>query len=97
MGIGWLAPSIPRTPFRANDTKPVKEAPMGHDTVRVLRIIEYTGPRDWVERQIELSITGIKKIPADDGRVMIIRAATIGTYPEILGSVSVKKRKRKGA
>jgi hypothetical protein len=69
---------------------------MAQDTVRVLRIIEYTGPRDWVERQIELSITGTKKIESSKDQVCIIRVATIGTYPEILGPAPVKKRKRKG-
>jgi hypothetical protein len=65
---------------------------MAQDTVRVLRIIEYTGPRDWVERQIELSITGTKKIESSKDQVCIIRVATIGTYPEILEPVKKSKR-----
>lgn len=50
------------------------------DIVRVLRIIEYTGPRDRVEETIANSIQGTR----DCGRGLIIRGATIGTYPEIL-------------
>lgn len=53
---------------------------MTQDTVRILRVIEYTGPRDWVERQVAASIHGTK----DLGKNRIIRGATIGTYPEIL-------------
>lgn len=51
------------------------------DIVRALRIIEYVGPRDKVEKQIARSIaTG----PIDYGNGVTIRAATIGQYPEIL-------------
>lgn len=52
------------------------------DLVRVLRIIEYTGPRKRVERQIQESLHGTKNC----GFGLVIRAATIGTYPEILNS-----------
>lgn len=69
---------------------------MTHDTIRVLRIIEYTGPRDWVERQIEHSITGTKEIESSTREMCTIRVATIGTYPEILETATVKNRKRKG-
>lgn len=55
---------------------------MTKDIVRVLRIVEYSGPRDWVEQQIERSIHGTK----DLGQGRIIRVATIGTYPEILAT-----------
>lgn len=50
------------------------------EVVRVLRIIEYTGPREWIERTIAESIHG----QYDCGHSCIIRTATIGTYPEIL-------------
>jgi hypothetical protein len=50
------------------------------ETVRVLRIIEYVGPRNWVERVVSESIHGTKMIGDD----RMIRAATIGEYPEIL-------------
>jgi hypothetical protein len=50
------------------------------DIVRVLRVIEYVGERDDVERIVRLSIHGEK----DLGNGMTIRAATVGTFPEIL-------------
>lgn len=50
------------------------------DTVRVLRVIEYAGPRSRVEEAVANSIHGEK----DAGRGLTIKAATIGTYPEIL-------------
>jgi hypothetical protein len=55
------------------------------DIVRVLRIIEYVGPRNLVEAQIEKSIQG--QHLAHDGQ-LVIRAATIGSYPEILDTIS---------
>ena len=50
------------------------------DTIRVLRVIEYIGPRDEVEEQVARSIHGTRR--CDKG--MIIKAATVGSYPEIL-------------
>jgi hypothetical protein len=50
------------------------------DTVRVLRIIEYVGPRDWVEATVAKSIHGTREIDKDKR----ISAATIGAFPEIL-------------
>ena len=50
------------------------------DIVRVLRVIEYVGPRDWVERTVSNSVHGTKDL--GDGKE--IRAATIGEFPEIL-------------
>lgn len=50
------------------------------DIVRVLRVYEFVGPRDKVELQVARSIHGEK----DWGNGVTIRAATIGTYPEIL-------------
>ncbi len=50
------------------------------DYVRVLRVIEYTGPRDRVEETVAASIHGQK----DAGKGLVIRAATIGEYPEML-------------
>ena len=49
------------------------------DIVRVLRIIEYVGSRERVEETVRQSIQGDKVM-----RDLTIRAATIGTYPEIL-------------
>lgn len=53
---------------------------MSQDIVRVLRVIEYVGPRSWVEKTIANSIHGTK----DVGMGGKISAATIGAYPEIL-------------
>lgn len=51
------------------------------DIVRVLRIIEYTGPRQMVKDQIANSLqNGEKRIGS-----MTIRIATVGGYPEVLG------------
>lgn len=53
------------------------------DRVRVLRIIEYDGPRDRVEETIARSVTNWR----DGGRGLKIRAVTLGTFPEVLGDV----------
>lgn len=50
--------------------------------VRVLRVVEYVGPRDWVEETVAKSIHGEKQF----GPNQTIRAATVGLYPEILMS-----------
>jgi hypothetical protein len=49
------------------------------DIVRVLRVIEYTGPREWVEDTVSKSLA-CKRF----GAQKLIRSATIGTSPEIL-------------
>lgn len=57
------------------------------DRVRVLRVIEYVGDRAWVERTIARSVHGTIQIPdPNDSRRVVgeIRAATVGTFPEIL-------------
>jgi hypothetical protein len=56
------------------------------DTIRILRVIEYVGPRDLVEAQVAQSIHGEKRITPRDGggREVVIKAATLGAYPEIL-------------
>jgi hypothetical protein len=48
------------------------------DTVRVLRVLEYVGPRSWVERTLGQSITGTFYC----GSEARIRAATVGD-PEV--------------
>lgn len=57
------------------------------DTVRVLRILEYTGPRSKVEELIAKSVHGERRLTNvhDPSRGVVIRAATIGNYPEVLG------------
>lgn len=51
------------------------------DIVRVLRVIEYVGPRPWVEEIVSKSIHGTKIFGNGD---RCVRAATVGTYPEFL-------------
>jgi len=47
--------------------------------VRVLRIIEYVGDREWVERTVSKSIHG-KRTYKDN----TITAVTVNEYPEVL-------------
>jgi hypothetical protein len=54
------------------------------DIIRVLRVIEYEGPRDWVEKAVARSIHGEKRINGG-----VIRGATLGVVAEILGEVPV--------
>ena len=49
--------------------------------VRALRIIEYVGDRQWVEMCLEKSLEGTYRV----GPNRIIKCATVGNYPEILG------------
>ena len=51
------------------------------DRVRVLRIYEFEGPRDMMEKQIANSVHGQRSW----GNGCTIRAVTLGTYPEIMG------------
>ena len=50
------------------------------DKVRVVRIVQYEGPRSNVERVVAQSIHGTHTF----GQDVYISAATLGTYPEIL-------------
>ncbi|API60581.1 hypothetical protein BSL82_15860 [Tardibacter chloracetimidivorans] len=52
------------------------------DIVRVLRVVEYVGPRDLIEKQIANSLHGSKTF-GHLGEVRI-SAVTIGEFPEIL-------------
>lgn len=54
------------------------------DTIRVFRILMYEGDRRWVEAVIATSIHGTKEVKSQDYGKCYIKAATIGTYPEIL-------------
>lgn len=56
------------------------------DIVRVLRVIEYVGPRDWVERTLEKSIHGTLRI----SEVTTISAVTVGEFAELLSKVDIK-------
>ena len=55
------------------------------DIIRVLRVIEYTGPRDKVENQVSRSLHGEKRLPNG----VTIKAVTVGNYPEILEGLPV--------
>lgn len=65
------------------------------DMVRVVRILEYVGPRRLVEDQISRAIHGTKILPVraafEDGTVLVaegvtieVTATTLGEFPEIL-------------
>lgn len=56
---------------------------MTQDTVRVLRLLEYVGPREWVEHTLKNSIHGTKEIPSKLGPA-VIRAVTLNEFPEIV-------------
>jgi hypothetical protein len=51
------------------------------EIVRVLKLVEYTGPREWVESTVK------KSLPKEHnfGESCVIRTAILGTYPEIFG------------
>ena len=55
------------------------------DEIRVLRIIEYRGPRSWVEKTIANSIHGTRFVEPNK----TISANTLGLFPEILTSKEV--------
>jgi len=56
------------------------------DIIRVIRIYEFVGPRDVVEEQVSQSIQGEKRVDKRHNMKgpLIIRAATLGTFPEVL-------------
>lgn len=56
---------------------------MMEDTIRVLRIIEYVGGKEVVERQIEKSIQGTLTLNLKGGTLKIT-ATTLGMFPEII-------------
>lgn len=55
------------------------------DLIRILRVIEYTGPREKVEDQVARSLHGEKRLPNG----VTIKAATVGAYPELLQELPV--------
>ena len=52
------------------------------DIIRVIRIIEYVGPRSKVEENVRQSIHGVKDCPNG----LKITAVTLGEYPDVLAS-----------
>lgn len=57
------------------------------DTIRVLRLIEYVGPRDAVEKCVSGSINGTRIIHNGD-KTFRIRIVTLGEVSEILGPLT---------
>ena len=55
---------------------------MSADIVRVLRVYEFTGPRDMVEAQIARSIHGCRMFGRGNGEITIT-AVTIDLFPTI--------------
>jgi hypothetical protein len=50
------------------------------DKIRVLRVIEYTGDREWIEKTLEKSLHGTWRLP-NGGE---IRSSIIGDFAEIV-------------
>jgi hypothetical protein len=57
---------------------------MTEDRVRVLRLVEYDGPRSWVESTLAHAIHGRKLVSTLHGHRGCITAVTLTQYPEIL-------------
>lgn len=55
------------------------------EIVRVLRLVEFEGPRELVEKQIAHSVHGTRVFqPKPDGREVRITAVTLDCFPEVL-------------
>lgn len=56
------------------------------DDVRILRIVEYSGPRDAVEEQIKKSLHGEREgaMSKVTGIRCLIRATTLGEFPDLM-------------
>lgn len=68
------------------------------DRVRVIRVLEYEGPRDWVEATLaQNAVKGTKNL----GNGCVIREGMIGDFPVVVGEIekaihektTVKERK----
>jgi hypothetical protein len=51
------------------------------DRIRILRVVQYTGPRAAVEHQVKMSLHGSKYIQTTG---VTITAVTIEEFPEVL-------------
>ena len=58
------------------------------DRVRVIRVLEYEGPRDWVETC--LAVRGVKGTK-DCGEGRIIREAIVGDFPVVVEQVEERR------
>lgn len=54
------------------------------DRVRVIRVLEYEGPRDWIETC--LAVRGVKGTK-DCGEGRIIREAIVGDFPVVVEQI----------
>lgn len=57
------------------------EMAMAEDIVRVLKIVEYVGPRSAVERALTVNGSWTMRKQSDG---VVIRTAIVGQYPEVL-------------
>lgn len=64
---------------------------MPEDTIRVLRVLEYVGPRSVIEQHLKGVVHGERQIGAstlagshDPSGKAVVRAATLGLVPDIL-------------
>lgn len=60
------------------------------DRVRVLRLVEYEGPREWVEETIGRAIHGRKQIGRIDGETVYVTAVTLDEFPRVLEEARTK-------
>lgn len=61
---------------------------MEKEKVRVLRILEYVGDREWVEETLRTSSVPINGDSSlNTGRKNIIKSAIIDSFPEILNNI----------
>lgn len=60
------------------------------DIVRVLRVVEYIGPREAVEEQVRKSIHGTRQFRCEGGE-MRITVVTAGEFAEVLKDQEVKR------
>lgn len=61
---------------------------MKKEKVRVLRILEYVGDRDWVEKTLKTSSVPMNgDSSSNTGKENIIKSAIIDSFPEILSNV----------
>jgi len=60
---------------------------MSTDIIRVLRLVEYEGPRDLVEEQLKGSVYGTRRGISRKGNIgeyVRVTATTLGIYPEVI-------------
>lgn len=61
------------------------------DIVRVLRVLEYVGPRHIIEEHLKKCVHGVKIIHDVIGEEAELRVATIGLTPDILAMGSIEE------